>query len=454
MGAIGEARDAHGGQGGNHRRSQSIGFPSAEGQLAPDSQDQNSETPFVFGSPFSPNPFAPFQNFPFLNTPHQFVEHGIGSGVIVWPDGYILTNDHVVDHADEIRVTLMDKREFTAKVIGTDPKTDLALIKIDAGQPLPYASFGYSNKVEVGDWVAAIGNPFGFSLTVTTGIVSAKGRVLEGNYDSFIQTDASINPGNSGGPLYNTAGQVIGIDTAIYSDTGNNDGIGFAIPSDLAKFVMEQLKEHGHVTRGWLGVDIQTMTPDLAKGFGLSQPIGALVANVDNDSPAAKAGLERGDVIVKFNARAVHDSHELPELVAQSRIGEQVPVEVVRKEKHLTVYVRIGELHEHEVARAERHEHSSEKWGLAVETLTPQIAKALGLEKDRGVVISGVLPDSAAADAGLQAGDVILQMDNKKINSAGEFAGMARHAENNQNSALLLVQRGKEFFYTVVNPLG
>src|SRR5581483_2737622 len=204
------------------------------------------------------------------------------------------------------------QREFKAKVIGKDEKTDLALIKIDAKEPLPYAQLGDSDTIEVGDWVIAIGNPFGFSLTVTSGLVSAKGRALGGNYDNFIQTDASINPGNSGGPLFNTEGRVIGINTAIYSSTGTNAGIGFAIPVDLAKDIMDQLKEHGRVIRGWLGVEIQEVTPDLAQSFGLDKPQGALVAAVDKNGPAAKAGIERGDIVIKFNGREVHDEHELP----------------------------------------------------------------------------------------------------------------------------------------------
>src|SRR5271165_7077725 len=213
-------------------------------------------------------------------------EHGLGSGVIVSPDGYIMTNNHVVGNADTIQITLMDKREFTAKVVGKDAKTDLALIKIDTKDSLPYATLGNSDATEVGDWVVAIGNPFGFSLTVTAGIVSAKGRALGGNYDEFIQTDASINPGNSGGPLFDTQGRMVGINSAIYSSTGNNAGIGFAIPVDLAKSVMDQLREHGRVIRGWLGVRVQEVTPELAKSFGLPAPEGALVAGVEKDTPA------------------------------------------------------------------------------------------------------------------------------------------------------------------------
>ena len=409
--------------------------------------------PFGFSNPFGNN--GPFQGFQYFFGPHQprqFKQHGIGSGVIVSPHGYILTNYHVVGHADKINVTLMDKREFIAKVVGTDPKTDLALIKINTNQPLPYAALGDSHKVEVGDWVVAIGNPFGFNLTVTTGIVSAKGRALGGSYDNYIQTDASINPGNSGGPLFNTSGQVIGINSAIYSSTGSNAGIGFAIPIDLAKSVMEQLKAHGHVVRGWLGVEVQTMTPDLAKSFGLETPTGALVADVENDTPAAKAGVKRGDVIVKFDDQVVHDEHELPEMVAQTAIGKTVPLEVVRDGKHLTLQVRVGQLHEQELASARESGHPAAKWGLQVQTLNPEIAQDLGIQEKQGVVISSVLPDSVADDAGLQTGDVILRINHEKLQSARQFAEIARNLQSRDTSALLLVQRGDRTLYTVINP--
>jgi serine protease Do len=419
------------------------------GESGPAPGSENGEGgPFGFGNG---GPFQGFQHF-FGQPPRHFKQHGVGSGVIVSPDGYIITNYHVVGHADTIDVTLMDKREFTAKVVGKDQKTDLALIKIDTKQPLPYASLGDSHKVQVGDWVVAIGNPFGFNLTVTAGIVSAKGRALGGSYDSFIQTDASINPGNSGGPLFNTRGQVIGINTAIYSSTGSNAGIGFAIPVDLAKSEMGQLKTHGHVTRGWLGVEVQAMTPDLAKSFGLETPSGALVASVENDTPAAKAGLKRGDVIVSFDGDAVHDEHELPEMVAQTAIGKTVPLEVVRDGKHLILHVKVGELHEQEVASAQSSGHPAAKWGLAVQTLTPQIAQQLGTQKDQGVVISGVLPDSAAADAGLQTGDVILRVNHEKLTSARQFVHIAKNLQSHRNPALLLVQRGNRTLYTVINP--
>ena len=250
--------------------------------------------------------------------------------MIVSPDGYILTNNHVVGGAEEIHVTLMDKREFTAKVIGKDAKTDLALIKIDTKDPLPVAELGDSDAADIGDWVVAIGNPFGFTLTTTAGIISAKGRMLgESNYDDFLQTDASINPGNSGGPLFNTAGQVIGINTAIYSRTGTNAGIGFRDPGQSRQARDgSAASAHGRVVRGWLGVEIQEVTPDLAQSFGLAKPEGALVASVEKDGPAAKSGLERGDVVLKFDGKDVQDEHELPVLVADTPINKKVPVEV------------------------------------------------------------------------------------------------------------------------------
>lgn len=407
--------------------------------------------PMPFGPGGGGDPFEQFRHF-FGQMPHEFKQHGLGSGVIVSSDGYIMTNYHVVGHADEIHVTLMDKREFTAKVIGKDAKTDLALIKIDTNKPLPAAVLGNSSQAEVGDWVMAIGSPFGFNLTVTAGIISAKGRALGGNYDNFIQTDASINPGNSGGPLFDTQGQVIGINTAIYSSTGSNAGIGFAIPIDLAKTVMEQLKEHGRVIRGWLGVEIQEVTPDLAKSFGLPAPIGALVAGVQKDGPAAKAGVQRGDIILKFAGATVHDEHELPELVAQTPLGKTVAVEVVRNGKHLTLQAKIAELKDRQLASAAGAEEPGSSWGVQVQDLTPEIAQQLGSQSTKGVVIRRVLPDSAAADAGLQAGDIILEVNHKKVDTADDFAAYARDVQKQKKSALLLVQRGNATLYTVINP--
>ncbi|HLI80053.1 MAG TPA: DegQ family serine endoprotease [Candidatus Binataceae bacterium] len=394
------------------------------------------------------DPFEQFRRF-FGQIPRDYKQHGLGSGVIVSPDGYILTNNHVVGGAEEIHVTLMDKREFTAKVIGKDAKTDLALIKVDTKDPLPVAELGNSDAMDVGDWVVAIGNPFGFTLTTTAGIVSAKGRMLGGNYDDFIQTDASINPGNSGGPLFNTSGQVIGINTAIYSRSGMNAGIGFAIPANLAKHVMDQLKAHGRVVRGWLGVEIQEVTPDLAQSFGLAKPEGALVASVEKDGPAAKSGLERGDVVLKFDGKDVHDEHELPVLVADTAINKTVPIDVVRNGKHMTLQVTVGELKEAAVQTAKAEEPGT-NWGMQVGDITPEIASQFHLQADKGVVVRHVAPDSPAADAGVQPGDLILEVDRRKVATVNDFLAKAKEDKASGKSALLLVLRGGTSYYMVI----
>ncbi len=394
------------------------------------------------------DPFEQFRRF-FGQTPRDYKQHGLGSGVIVSPDGYILTNNHVVGGAEEIHVTLMDKREFTAKVIGKDAKTDLALIKIDSKEPLPVAEMGNSDGMDVGDWVVAIGNPFGFTLTTTAGIISAKGRMLGGNYDDFIQTDASINPGNSGGPLFNTQGQVIGINTAIYSRTGTNAGIGFAIPVNLAKHVMDQLKSHGRVVRGWLGVEIQEVTTDLAQSFGLTKPEGALIASIDKGGPAAKSGLERGDVVLKFDGKEVRDEHELPVLVADTPINKKVEMEVVRNGKHKTLEVTIGELKEAQVQTAKAEEPGT-NWGMQVGDITPEIAQQFHLQAEKGVVVRHIAPDSPAADAGIQPGDLVLEVDHDKVASVNDFLSKAKAAKTTSKSALLLVQRGGTTIYLVI----
>src|SRR5207245_307975 len=340
------------------------------------------------------------------------VQRGVGAGFVGNADGYVVTNNHVVDGATEIRVKLADGRELAGRVVGRDPRTDLALLKVDA-HGLPTIPLGDSAALKVGEPVMAIGNPFGLEQTVTTGIVSATGRVIgEGPYDDFIQTDASINPGNSGGPLTNGRGQAVGINTAIVSRSGGSVGIGFAIPVNLAKPVVSQLASAGHVTRGWLGVGIQPLTADLAKSFRLSQTDGALVTSVSAGSPAAKAGLKQGDVIVEYDGRPVGRAGDLPRAVAETPVGRAVPVKVVRDGKPLTLTATVGRLEEAREAKAEPAP-GEPALGVTARTLTPTVAQQLGLREQRGVLVVGVNDGSRAEAAGLKAGDIIAEVDHR-----------------------------------------
>ena len=371
-------------------------------------------------SPFGPQfPFPPGFGDPRL---HQGIpRRSSGSGFIIRNDGLIITNNHVVEGANEIMVTLPDEREYQATVLGRDPKTDLAVLKVEAEQDLPVATLGDSEGVRVGDWVMAIGNPFGLSNTVTAGIVSAKGRTIgAGPYDDFIQTDASINPGNSGGPLFNKEGEVVGINTAIFGNGGGNIGIGFAIPINLAKQLVPDLETKGHVTRGWLGVTIQKMTTELAESLGLNEPNGALVADVTTDSPADKGGLERGDVIVGYDGHTVKENADLPLLVANTKAGTKVPIEVVRDGKTQTFTVEIAKLDEPEVASGPAAARRG-KWGMALRELTPEERDRMRLKAGEGVIVAGVRPDSPAADAGVREGDVILEVNRTPVKTVDEL---------------------------------
>ena len=375
-------------------------------------------------------------------------QSGLGSGFIIDRDGTILTNDHVVEGAEKIAVTLSDGQKFTAKVLGKDQKTDIAIIKIDAGQDLPAVTLGDSDRLEVGEWVMAIGNPFGLDHTVTAGIVSAKGRHIgDGPYEDFIQTDASINPGNSGGPLINLRGEVVGINTAIFSQSGGNIGIGFAIPTNLVKDLLPQLKAKGKVVRGYLGATIQKMTPDIAASMGLTQVAGALVAEVAKDGPAERAGIKTGDVIVAFDGKEIRDSSELPLQVARLAPGKKVQVKIIRDGKELTVSTTLGEFREKEVVAS----NETGELGLAVEKVTPEVAEELGLEQAEGVVITEVKPGSAADDAGLQKGDVIAEINRHPVRTVADFRRETANAAKDR-SVLLLVRRGRGSLFLALKP--
>jgi serine protease Do len=343
--------------------------------------------------------FEPFERFfgPPRRMPYK--AKSLGSGFVIDASGYILTNNHVVENADEIVVKLSSGKEFKAKVAGRDPKTDIALIEIKGASGLVPVVLGESDQLKVGQWVVAIGNPFGLENTVTAGIVSALARhINQGPYDNFIQTDAAINPGNSGGPLLNTRGEVVGINTAIFSRGGGNIGIGFAIPISLAKEIVPQLKEKGHVTRGWLGVMIQKVTPDIAESLGLEEPRGALVADVVKEGPAEAAGLKQGDVIVEYDGKPVNDSAELPLLVARTPVGKSVKVKVVRDKSTDTFSIKIAELKEEEAA--EIATGSTEDLGLAVQTLTAGWRRTSNDRDLKGVVVTQVGRAWPASDAG------------------------------------------------------
>ncbi len=371
---------------------------------------------------------------------------GQGSGFIINADGYIVTNNHVVEKATEIKVTLATQEQFKAELIGSDVKTDLALLKIDTDKPLPTVPVGDSNALEVGEWVMAIGNPFGFGHTVTTGIVSAKERNIgAGPYDDFIQTDASINPGNSGGPLFNMRGEVIGINTAIVPQ---GQGIGFAIPSNMAKAILRQLRGTGKVTRGWLGVAIQPLSPDLMQAFGLKNIKGALVAEVVPKSPADEAGLQRSDVIVGFNGRQVQDSAELPRLVAAIAPNTEVELEIIRQKKRQVLSVVLGKMPADDRATLARLKPSDVEatLGLRVRDINPEIARRLRLENPQGVVVAEVDPDGPAAEAGVRRGDVIREVNRTTITDLDSYEAATAKLDLEAAVLLLLERRGNNLY--------
>jgi serine protease Do len=407
---------------------------------------------------------SPFFNDPFFRQffggdfgrefqiPREQREGALGSGVIISPEGYILTNNHVIEGATDIKVFLPDKREFKGKVIGRDPKTDIAVVKIDA-TGLPAVTLGDSSKLQVGDYVLAIGDPFGVGETVTNGIVSATGRGgldLE-SYEDFIQTDAPINPGNSGGALIDVRGDLVGINTAILSaNGGGNQGIGFAVPVNLARNVMDQILQHGTVVRGWLGVTAQELTPALAKSFGLLQDEGALVGDVDHDGPAARAGIKRGDVIVGLNSQPVTGPNALRIAIAETMPETVVQLKVIRNGQSRDIPVKLGELAENGVQKAAALTSGSGPMaGVAVEPLTPEIEQDLKLPSgETGVVVDSVQPNSPASDAELRHGDVIEQVNGTPVSSVSDYEKAVQQA--GQQEVVLLISRGGSTAFVVV----
>ncbi len=375
----------------------------------------------------------------------------LGSGFIISSDGYVLTNNHVVAGADKISVRLQDRRTLTARVVGTDPTYDIALLKIDAGGSLPAVSIGDSHSLKAGQWVLAIGSPFGFDYTVTQGIVSAVGRNLgerDQAYTSFIQTDVPINRGNSGGPLFNLQGQVVGVNSQIYSNTGNYSGVSFSIPIDMAMNAVEQIKTKGYVSRGMLGVMVQSVDDDIAKAFKLDNGAGAAVVDVTPDSGAAKAGLRAGDIILDYDGRAVHQSADLPPMVGMSKPGSVVPLVILRDGKQQTVKVTVGEAArdgnavDNRLASAPAKASGSAALGLSVKAIDPETRKQLSLPAGQGVVISDIT-GPVAAQAGLQAGDVILMVGQQHVGSVSAFASATASVKAG-STVLLLVRRGEQ----------
>lgn len=388
-----------------------------------------------------------FERFFRDRIPRDFTQQSLGTGFIIDEDGFILTNNHVVEKTDEIKVTLADKREFTAKIIGRDPKTDLALIRIEPDIPLKPLPLGDSEKLEVGDWVLAIGNPFGLGNTVTAGIVSAKYRQIgAGSYDNFIQTDASINPGNSGGPLLNTAGEVIGINTVIFSKSGGSVGIGFAVPVNMAKDLLPQLKK-GRVVRGWLGVMIQRITPDLKNKLHLKDEKGALVGDVPAGGPADKAGIKRGDVIVSFDGKEIKEVKDLPYIVASTPVGKNVKVELVRKGRKRSLQVKVGELKEEGESKAVSK--AEPNLGLTVKEITPELARNFGLSETSGLIVVQVENNTAAAKAGLRPGDIIIEIDQVPIKDLEEFHSKIQDYKKGDTVLFLVKRRGATIYLTL-----
>ncbi|MGE3782785.1 MAG: DegQ family serine endoprotease [Alphaproteobacteria bacterium] len=426
---------------------------SAQGgadKVARNNNDSDDDDDGPGGSPFEDFLRRFFDRRGMPETGREFV--GLGSGFIVDPQGYVVTNNHVVSKAEKITVILQDNSRHEAKIVGRDEKTDLALIKIDVKEKLPFVTWGDSDQAKVGDWVVAVGNPFGLGGTVTAGIVSAVGRnINEGPYDEYMQIDAPINRGNSGGPTFNLGAEVIGVNTAIYSPSGGSVGIGFAVPSNVAKNVVQQLREKGHVTRGWLGVAIQGITPAIAKSLGLNaeRPNGALVASVTPNSPAAKAGVKQGDVITSAGGHAVKEVGDLPRIVAAAPPGHQFDLMILRGGKEMTLPVTLGELSESpkQAAAAAPEEDRSGALGLRLAALTPELRRQYRIPKDvEGVVVTEVADQSPADSAGVQPGDVLVSVDQKPVETPPKAAEQLKEAAAKGNVLLLINRKGSSQF--------
>jgi serine protease Do len=387
----------------------------------------------------------------------------LGSGFIIDPTGYIVTNNHVIEGAEEITVRMQDNVEYKARLIGHDPKTDLALLKIDAPKPLPFVEWGDSDKSRIGDWVLAIGNPFGLGGTVTAGIVSARQRDINaGPYDDFIQTDAAINRGNSGGPMFDVDGKVIGINTAIFSPSGGSIGIGFALPSSLAKGVIDQLRQYGHPRRGWLGVRIQSVTPELAEGLKMAKPMGALIAAVTDGGPADKAGIRQGDVVIKFNGQDIDEMRHLPRIVAETTFDTSVPVVVLRRGKEMTFQVKVGELDETAENKAAESAPQPSKpkapdasktiLGLSLAEMSEQLRQRYNIaDEAAGVVVLNVDSKSNAAGKGLKAGDVIVEVDQNSVTTPADVEKRVAVAKSNGYKVVtFLIYRQGDFQWVAV----
>jgi serine protease Do len=420
--------------------------------ISTDGPDEPTE-----GSPEDspPFPLMPPHSHPFEDFGGSPQSRALGSGFIITKDGYILTNQHVVENPGTVTVTTQDGHNYVPKIVGHDEKSDIALLKIDVNHDLAVAPLGNSDDLKVGEWVMAIGNPFGFGHSVTAGIVSAKGRFIPNSYEDFIQTDASINPGNSGGPLIDLRGDVVGVNCAIYTHTGANMGIGFAVPIELVKEELPQLKSSGKVVRGWLGVHIQKVTPELAERFGLADSRGALVADVIDGGPAKAAGVRPGDVIVAFDNQPVGDSRELPLLIGRAALGHTGTLKLIRDKQTIDLPVTIAQSREPEIVAAEKTWKPDlgavSPFGLHVKGLSPELAKELGLDTPSGVVISSVQPGSRADEAGLRARDVILEVNRAAVKNVDSYQNALKTSAKGK-IVLMLVRRGDATIYVTVKP--